>query len=125
MPSPTIAIVAIPGLTSTPSISRCEISSRNSCSRLSRACSVYASGTLKHIECSEEACEISDTDICRLCSAANVRAAMPGTPSIPFPVTVIRACPPAAVSAFTGNRPAGTCSDTSVPGDSGSSNGRT
>ena len=50
---------------------------------------------------------------------------MPGTPNIPFPVTVRSACPPAAVSAFTGLRPAPTRSETSVPGESASANGRT
>ena len=54
-----------------------------------------------------------------------MRAAIPGTPSIPLPVTVSSAWPPAAVSAFTGLRPAPTRSDTSVPGESGSANGRT
>jgi len=54
-----------------------------------------------------------------------VRAAIPGTPSIPLPVTVIRACPPAAVKALTGTRPGATRSDTSVPGESGSAKGRT
>ena len=68
---------------------------------------------------------MSETEMPRPCSAANVRAAMPGTPSMPLPVTVISAWPPAAVSAFTGMRPGATCSETSVPGDSGSSNGRT
>ena len=50
---------------------------------------------------------------------------MPGTPSMPLPVTVTSACPPAAVSAFTGNRPGATRSETSVPAESGSPNGRT
>jgi hypothetical protein len=68
---------------------------------------------------------MSETEICRACSAAKVRAAMPGTPSMPLPVTVISACPPAAVSAFTGFRPAPTRSETSVPGASASANGRT
>ena len=68
---------------------------------------------------------MSDTEICRTWSAWKVRAAMPGTPSMPLPVTVTSACPPAAVSAFTGNRPGATRSETSVPAESGSPNGRT
>ena len=125
MPSPTTAIVAMPTRSSTPSISPRAISALNSRSRLSRASSAPASGTLKQIECSDEACVISETEIWRACSAANVRAAMPGTPSIPFPVTVTSACPIAAVSAFTGNRAGATRSDTSVPGEAGSPKGRT
>ena len=59
----------------------------------SRAASAAAaSGTLKQIECSDEACEMSETEIRRAAARANVRAAMPGTPSMPFPVTVISAC---------------------------------
>jgi len=125
MPRPTTATVAMPRLSSTPSISPRPISAVNSRSRLSRASVASPSGTLKQIECSDDACEISETDICRSCSAWKVRAAMPGTPSIPLPVTVTSACPPAAVSALTGNRAGATRSDTSVPGESGSANGRT
>ena len=104
MPSPTTATVAMPGLTSMPSISPRRISPVNSRSRLSRASSANGSGTLKQIECSDDACEISDTEIWRVCSAWKVRAAMPGTPSIPLPVTVTSAWPPAAVRALTGKR---------------------
>ena len=125
MPSPTTAIVAMPGATSTPSISPRAISDRNSRSRLSRASAAAASGTLKQMECSDEAWEMSETEICRACSAAKVRAAMPGTPSMPLPVTVTSAWPMAAVSALTGNRAGATRSETSVPGDAGSPKGRT
>ena len=125
MPSPTTAIVAMPVPTSTPSISPRPISPRNSRSRPSRASAASGSGTLKQIECSEEACEIRETEIRRACSAAKVRAAMPGTPSMPLPVTVSSAWPPAAVSALTGFRPAPTRSETSVPAESGSAKGRT
>ena len=65
----------------------------NSRSRLSRASAATASGTLKQIECSDDAWEMSETEICRACSAAKVRAAMPGTPSMPLPVTVTSAWP--------------------------------
>ena len=61
-----------------------------------------ASGTLKQMECSEDAWELSDTEIRSRWSAANVRAAMPGTPSMPLPVTVTRAWPRMAERAFTG-----------------------
>ena len=61
-----------------------------------------ASGTEKQIDCSDDDCEISDTLIPSWCSASNVRAAMPGTPSMPLPATVISACPAAADSALTG-----------------------
>ena len=70
----------------------------------SRASSASGSGTLKQIECSDDAWEMSETEICRPCSASKVRAAIPGTPSMPLPVTVTSACPPAAVSALTGKR---------------------
>ena len=126
MPRPTTATVAMPGLTSTPSISPpADLAGELPLagSRAPRSRSV--SGTLKQIECSEEAWEMSETEICRSCSAWKVRAAMPGTPSMPLPVTVTSAWPPAAVSALTGNRAGATCSETSVPGESGSPNGRT
>ncbi len=125
MPSPTTAIVAIAGLTSTPSISARAISPRNSRSNAVRASSASGSGTLKQIECSDDACEMSETEMPRPCSAAKVRAAMPGTPSMPLPATVSSAWPPAAVSALTGLRPALTRSETSVPGEVSSANGRT
>jgi len=45
---------------------------------------------------------MSDTLIPWWCSVSKVRPAMPGTPSMPFPATVISACPPTADSALTG-----------------------
>src|SRR5438445_6563894 len=45
---------------------------------------------------------MSDTEIPSWCTAAKVRAAMPGTPSMPLPVTVSSACFGMAESAFTG-----------------------
>ena len=45
---------------------------------------------------------MSETEIPLRWTAAKVRAAMPGTPSIPFPSTVSSACPVTAESAFTG-----------------------
>ena len=43
-----------------------------------RASAASGSGTLKQIECSDDACEMSETEIRRSWSAAKVRAAMPG-----------------------------------------------
>ena len=125
IPSPTTATVAIDGVSSTPSISPRAISPPNSRVRLSCASFASASGTLKQIECSELACEMRETEIWRSCRAWKVRAAIPGTPSMPLPVTVTRAWPPAAVSALTGKRAGDTRSDTSVPPALGSANGRT
>jgi hypothetical protein len=68
---------------------------------------------------------MSDTEICSRCSAANVRAATPGTPSMPLPSTVMSACPGALESAFTGTSSAVSRSETSVPGALGSPKGRT
>ena len=45
---------------------------------------------------------MSETEIPSRWSAAKVRAAMPGTPSMPLPVTVTSAWPEIAESAFTG-----------------------
>ena len=126
MPSPTTATVAMLGRDlDTVDLAARDLAARTRASRLSCASAASGSGTLKQIECSELACEISDTEICRTCSAWKVRAAMPGTPSMPLPVTVTSAWPPAAVSALTGKRAGATRSDTSVPAAAGSANGRT
>ena len=106
MPRPTTATVAMPGLTSTPSISPRPISPLELLRAGCRAPSAASgSGTLKQIECSDEAWEISETEIRLACRAAKVRAAMPGTPSMPLPVTVTSAWPAGADSALTGKRP--------------------
>ncbi len=102
IPRPTTEIVESPARSSTPSISRRAISSANASSRLRRASLALACGTERQIECSEEAWEINETEIPSRWSAANVRAAMPGTPSMPLPVTVRRAWPEIADSALTG-----------------------
>ena len=57
--------------------------------------------------------------------ASNVRAAIPGTPSIPLPVTVTSAWPEIAESALTGYRPSVRRPEISVPGWSGRAKGRT
>ena len=73
-------------------------------------------GTAKQIDCSDDDCEISDTLIPSRCSASNVRAAMPGTPSMPLPPTVISAWPRAADSALTGYLSSVRRAEISVPG---------
>ena len=62
MPRPTTEIVERPSASSTPSISRRPISSAKAWSRLSRARAASPCGTERQIECSEEACEMSDTE---------------------------------------------------------------
>ncbi len=66
MPMPTTASVARPPTISTPSISLRPISSRKTSINRSRARFADASGTLKQIDCSDDDCEISETDVpCR------------------------------------------------------------
>ena len=79
---------------------------------------------MKQIECSDEACEIIDTETPVDASAPKVRAATPGTPIIPFPCTVTSACLRIADSARTGDPPAGRPGTIVVPADSGLANGR-
>ena len=102
IPMPTTASVDSPARASTASISSRAISSRNSSASRVRARLAAVSGTEKQIDCSDDDCEMSDTLIDSSNRAANVRAAMPGTPSMPLPWTVMRACPGMAESAFTG-----------------------
>ena len=102
IPGPTTARVAMPGRTSTPSISRRAISSAKASSRADFARAALVWGTVKQIECSDEACEMSDTEMPLRCMAPKVRAAMPGTPSIPLPATVTSACSLTADTALTG-----------------------
>ncbi len=65
-------------------------------------CPRSAAGTVKQMECSDDACVMSETDTPSRCRAVNVRPAMPGTPSMPLPVTVTSACAVTADSALTG-----------------------
>ncbi len=67
---------------------------------------------------------MSDTEIPSWCTAAKVRAAMPGTPSMPLPVTVSSACFGIAESALTGYCSSVRRREISVPSDAGSANGR-
>ena len=66
-----------------------------------------------------------DTDRPAACTAAKVRAAMPGTPIIPLPATVTSAWPRMVASALTGYRASPRRAVTDVPGCSGSRNDRT
>jgi hypothetical protein len=125
IPRPTTTTVAAPRRSSTPSISSRAISSWNVSSRAARARSASPSGTLKQIECSDEAWLMSDTEIPARCIAPKVRAAMPGTPSMPLPVTVTSAWPGIADSAFTGYPLKVRRREISVPSRAGSANGRT
>ena len=124
MPTPTTATVATPIKTSTESISPRSSSSENAARNCVSAAAAACSGTVKQIECSEDACEISETDMPPLASAPNVRAAMPGTPSIPLPATVTSACEVIAESARTGEPATDRPWAISVPSASGSANGR-
>ena len=55
----------------------------------------------------------------------NVRAAMPCTPTMPLPATVITACAGSIASDLTGYAFSDCRADTSVPGSDGSMNDRT
>ena len=61
-----------------------------------------ASGSVKPIELSDEAWKMVETETPSAWTAAKVRAAMPGTPIMPFPATVTSAWPRIVASAFTG-----------------------
>ena len=102
MPSPTTAMTAMPPRVVTLSMSPAAISARNACRRLRTARSASGSGSVKPIELSDEAWKIVETDRRSDSMAANVRAAIPWTPIIPFPATVTIACPWTMASALTG-----------------------
>ena len=67
-----------------------------------RARSDSASGSVKPIELSDEDWKIVETETPAACTAANVRAAMPGTPIRPLPATVTSAWLRIVASALTG-----------------------
>ena len=71
---------------------------------------------MKPIELSDEAWKIVDTDNPSALTDVNVRAAMPGTPTMPRPATVITACAGSTASDFTGYAFNDCRDDTSVPG---------
>ena len=124
IPEPTTAIVERPVISSMSSISRRLISSTNASRSAATARGASTSGTVKQIECSDDACEIIETETPVDASAPNVRAATPGTPIIPLPCTVTSACLRMAERARTGEPPAGRPGTIVVPADSGFANGR-
>ena len=68
-------------------------SSRNAFLSAATARAASASGRVKPIELSDEAWKIVETERPSAWTGSNVRAAMPGTPTMPFPATVTRAWP--------------------------------
>ena len=87
----TIAVVVMPLSTWIPSTSRRAISSWKARSRCSLAALASLSGTVKQMDCSDDAWVMSDTDMPCADRVAKVRAATPGTPSRPRPATVTSA----------------------------------
>ena len=91
MPSPTTAITATGARALTPSIRPCAISTLNARRNRATARSASAAGSVKPIELSDEAWKIVETESCSASTAAKARAAMPCTPAMPLPATVITA----------------------------------
>ena len=102
MPSPTTAMTAMPGRAVTLSITPVASSSLKARRTLATPRSASVSGIVKPIELSDEAWKIVETDRRSASTAANVRAAMPCTPSIPLPATVTIACWRTIAIALTG-----------------------
>ena len=103
MPSPTTATTAMPGRAVTLSMSPLASSSRNACADAARRrARASVSGSVKPIELSDEAWKIVETERRSASTAANVRAAMPCTPTMPLPATVTIAWPCTMASALTG-----------------------
>ena len=125
IPLPTTAITATPPREVIPSMRPAASSSLNARSRAFTARRASASGSVKPIELSDEAWKIVETERPSAWTAENVRAAMPGTPIIPFPATVTSDCPLTVARALTGYSSSVRRADTSVPGRSGSRKERT
>ena len=103
MPSPTTATTAMPARAVTLSMRPLASSSRNARAHGARPRGPpRASGSVNPIELSDDAWKIVDTDSRSASTAANVRAAMPWTPTMPLPATVTIACPRTIASALTG-----------------------
>ncbi len=102
IPLPTTAITATPPLEEMPSMRPVASSSLKARSRAFTARRASPSGSVKPIELSDEAWKIVETDRPSAWTAEKVRAAMPGTPIIPFPATVTRDWPFMVARAFTG-----------------------
>ena len=102
MPSPTTAMTATSRVAETPSMVPLAISSRKARRRLATARSASVSGSVNPIELSDEPWKMVETDSRSASTAANVRAAMPCTPTMPLPATVTTACFGSTATAFTG-----------------------
>ena len=101
MPSPTTATTAMPLRALT--LSMTPLASSSLASRTARTPrGASASGTVKPMELSDDAWKIVDTDRRSASTAANVRAAIPWTPTMPLPATVMIAWPCTIASALTG-----------------------
>ena len=70
------------------SISRRASSAANASRSAAAAALAAVVGMPMQIECSDDACEMSDTETPARSSAPNARAATPGTPTMPFPAIV-------------------------------------
>ncbi len=102
IPLPTTATTLIPLRVVTPSMRPAPSSSRKAFLSAATARAASASGRVKPIELSDEAWKMVDTERPSTCTASKVRAAIPGTPTMPFPATVTRAWPLTVARAFTG-----------------------
>ena len=102
MPSPTTAMTAMPGLRGdvVDEAAGDLVAERLPDALTARSAS--ASGSVKPIELSDDAWKIVETDSRSASTAANVRAAMPCTPTMPLPATVTIAWPRTIASALTG-----------------------
>src|SRR5688572_32614540 len=87
MPSPTTATTDICVRALTPSIQPCAISSRRPCFRHATARVAWLSGAMQPIELSEDAWKIVDTDNTSELTYVKMRAAKPGTTTMPRPAT--------------------------------------
>ena len=119
MPEPTTAMVARPIMSSMSSISRRAISSANAARSASTARGASVSGTVKQIECSDDACEIRITLTRRCASARKRRSATPGTPTIPGPRSVSSARSPTDVIPFASFPSSSPRLEMTVPGADG------
>ena len=86
----------------TPSMRPEVISSSKTRRKAATARVASTSGSVKPMEFSEEAWKIVETERPSPWMAPNVRAAMPGTPIMPLPATVTRACDDSMARPFTG-----------------------
>jgi hypothetical protein len=86
----------------TPSMRPEAISSLKTRRKASTARGASPSERVKPMEFSEEAWKIVETEMPSPWSAPKVRAAMPGTPIMPLPATLTRACEASTARPFTG-----------------------